>query len=119
MPVVIDGLRIIKLDTFQASTARDDISLIGLTSPAPLSPNIQPIQIEDAKFTDLNKKVMQVSGFGFTTTTSTPEILQWTELIGITIRECQEIYGAPFLTDKIQCTRGHSTLNSGSCYADR
>lgn len=107
----------IKPDTYNLPTVRDDIALVELSSSMTFFSKIKPIRIESANFTDLDRKVMQVSGFGRTTLAVSAQILQFTDVIGISTRECQAYYG-PIITDKFQCTRGFSSPNSGTCYGD-
>lgn len=119
MPIVRPAIQIYRLNTYDPSTLRDDISLLKLASPVLFSSNVHPIKLPtNSQASDLYlSSVLIVSGFGLTTENKTSTILQYTTVVGIANEECKETYGSS-IRPSVLCTLGYPNRNQGSCQGD-
>lgn len=99
-------------------TLKDDLSLIQLESPVPLSDNVKIIKLTNNSKEYLPGKVLRVSGFGLTTSHQVSSTLQFTDVIAVSISECRASYGN-MIPNSVICTRGYPNINSGTCNGDR
>lgn len=119
MPIVRDVSEIVRPSTFNLSTLRDDITLLKLRLVVRFTRNVQPIMLPSRSDSDktYSGSILTVSGFGKTTTAEDSPVLLYTEVIGITNDECEELYGE-LVTMKILCTHGYPNVTQGSCTGD-
>lgn len=120
MPVERDAVQVNRLNSYNPNTLKDDISLIKLGLAAPISSSIKPIALptQSQASNSYANTVLVVSGFGLTTANQVSNDLQYTQAIGITTAQCQNVYGL-MITPSILCTRGYPNLSSGSCQGIR
>lgn len=119
MPIQRSAVQINRLDTYNPSTLKDDISLLKLNSSVPISSSIKPIllpPVSQASATYLGN-ILTVSGFGLTTSNQVSTILQYTRVVGISNGECRSYFGS-LITSNILCTRGYPNPKQSSCSGD-
>jgi secreted trypsin-like serine protease len=97
----------------------DDISMLKLDSAIAAAANIKPIALPTgAQATaSYDGSVLIASGFGGIATGGLADHLQWTYLRGISVAECQSVYGSG-ITANVLCTRGYPNANQGTCGGD-
>lgn len=113
MPISRNGAGFILHEKYNLPSLRaNDIALIKLVSPVPLSASVQPIQLprrSTAKVTSYAGVTLTASGFG-NTLSGYPRYLQWTDLGGISNSECSRFFG--IIIDSMLCAKGLSSSGS-------
>ena len=119
MRVVRNVIRIVRPDSFNLTTLKDDISLLQLAIPVRFNSNVQPIQLpakSEANET-YDESILTVSGFGQTENSYSSNILRYVQVKGISNDECKKSYG-DIITPYILCTHGYPNEDQGSCNGD-
>lgn len=113
MPLQKRAERALRPSSYNPLTLNDDISLIKLESPVIPSKNIKPIALPPwSTFPTYVTHILRVSGFGMSMSNQIANVLQYTDVIVMSQKECKGYYGR-MITSKMICTRGYPILNKG------
>jgi secreted trypsin-like serine protease len=101
---------------YSVITIANDIALVKLPISVVTSEAVKPINLYrgNDQFVDT---ILTASGYGLDESNQLPQLLQFTDVVGISRTECSSVYGF-MITDNILCTFGHPDRDRGICSGD-
>ncbi|XP_013168054.1 PREDICTED: collagenase-like [Papilio xuthus] len=109
----------------QAGVQTDDIALLGLESPIPYGPNIQPCRLQNSEMKnfDYSGVRLTVSGYGRTDDLwnggAASEILLWVYQLGVSNEECLRWYpNSRVIREQTICAAAYNQTGQSSCQGD-
>lgn len=112
---------IVSMPSYDPARVRNDVGIIKLATAAPIGIYIKTIRLpsrSQARVSQYDNQIMVVSGYGKTTTTNSPQYLQYTQVRGISNVECVKTFGSSIIINSTLCTRGYPVVRAGTCEGD-
>lgn len=104
---------------YNPNTLNNDVGLLRLPSAPRRGANIAIIPLAPPNWTNLNDVPVRASGFGLTRDGgSTSDTLNKVNLVVITNRQCQNVYGSRVVIDSTLCARWSTQSGQSTCNGD-